>query len=239
MTPTEAFLNALFEIGDDIQRIDWDGDFFSLAPSAQVSLLIKDVIANWGPERGGTALLAAFGKWKSPAFCANVWLARGRELGEIPFEETSRRDNLISVETFKALGVQLLTMIEAGAASGSLNAAPFYYAIAHAWSYLAGDEAVRAWISHGASTSANFLAKLALGFLAYTQKPSGREYIFQDSALKPYYALDVISEACARHASAEGLSQDEAARIRVLKVGLDELKDRENTTKQSSAEQGS
>lgn len=62
---------------------------------------------------------------------------------------------------------------------------------------------------------------------------------FKISALKPYYALDVISEACARHASAEGLSQDEAARIRVLKVGLDELKDRENTTKQSSAEQGS
>src|SRR5262249_21017837 len=122
---------------------------------------------------------------------------------------------------FKALGIQLLAMIEAGAASGSLNSAPFYYDIARAWSYLAGDEIVRAWISEGVSASATFLAKLALGLVAYTSGQTGRVYKFHDLALAPYYPLDVIQESCARYASADGLSQDEVDRIYALKVGLD------------------
>jgi len=218
--PTQALLDALFEIGEDIQRIDWDGDFFP--PKVRLSLLMRDLLDAWGTEQADTALLAAFAKRGSPAFCAGVWLDRGRELGEIPDGDGSRA-NLISLEAFRALGVRLLAMIEAGAESGSLESAPSYGAVTQAWAYLGSNEVVREWVSKGVSTNARFLAKVATGFLGVSQGQDGRAYSFYARQDAPYYPLDDIREACARHASAAGLSQDEAARIHALKEGLDNL----------------
>ncbi|MGP0105655.1 hypothetical protein, partial [Rhodoblastus sp.] len=190
------------------------------------SVLIRDLLGAWGVEGADTALLAAFAKCGSPAFCAGVWLDRGRELGEIPAESTSGA-NLISLDAFKALGVRLLAMIEAGAESGSLESAPSYSAIARAWAYLGGDDVVREWISKGVSTNARFLAKVATGFLGVSQGQDGLVYSFHARQDAPYYPLDDMREACARHASAAGLSRDEAARIHALKDGLDNLHARE------------
>jgi hypothetical protein len=222
--PTHALLDALFEIGEDIQRIDWEEDVFP--PKTRLSLLIRDLLDAWGTEQADTALLAAFAKCGSPAFCAGVWLERGRELGEIPDRDASPA-NLISVDAFNALGVRLHAMIEAGAESGSLESAPSYFAIARAWAHLGGDEVVREWISKGVSTNARFLAKVANFFLVVSPEQDGLVYSFQARQDAPYYPLDDMREACARHVSAAGLSRDEAARIHALKDGLDNLHARE------------
>jgi hypothetical protein len=79
-----------------------------------------------------------------------------------------------------------------------------------------------------------------MGVLMRSYTLGGCQYTFQELPKnKPYLDFDVIREACARHAAAEGLSQDEMFRIHALKIGLDELHARGNTAKQSSAEQES
>jgi hypothetical protein len=222
--PTAELLNALFDIGDDVLRIAWDSGLVSPAPRAMLAYLISDICTKWGPEQAGVALLAPFEACKSLAFCADIWVSRAAELGEIPLEGSSR-SSLISLETLKVLGDLLLVKIEAANASGSLDEEPFYFAIASAWSYLAKDDGVRArsWISKGVSRSALFLAKMALNLLSYSVEPSGRRYMLRARPSESFYDLDVLRSACARHAIAKGLSTDEMARIRALKSGLDRI----------------
>ena len=52
--------------------------------------------------------------------------------------------------------------------------APFYFDIARAWSYLAGEGRARRWLSCGATGSVRFMAKVSIGHVAYSESFQGR-----------------------------------------------------------------
>jgi hypothetical protein len=218
--PTQALLDALFAAGESIQQIDWRGDIMVLSPPMRAALLIRDMLASWTPAAAGMALKEAFRKAQSVSYCASVFVDRARELGEIP-EEGWGRNDLISLGDFKILGDLLLPKIESAAAKGSLTAAPFYFDILRAWSYLAGEAKPRAWLSASVMESATFLTKTARGLLSYSVSGSERSYAYRDRPDSTVYDFEVLAAACERHASQASLSEDERSMINALKEGIE------------------
>lgn len=54
--PTQAVLDALFRVGEEIIATDRDGDLFALSPRAQIGFLIRNMLEQWGSEEGGKHL---------------------------------------------------------------------------------------------------------------------------------------------------------------------------------------
>ena len=82
--PTQEFLDVLFEFGEGVLASDWEPEVFVLSPRAQLSFLIRDLLEVWGQVKAGGCLIEAFKKCDFPAFCADVFVDRGRELGKFP-----------------------------------------------------------------------------------------------------------------------------------------------------------
>jgi hypothetical protein len=117
------------------------------SPRSEVSYLVAQLLRNWGAEEGGKHLNAAFEKSKSPAFSADIFVARAHEFGVM--KPASQLPPLIGVEDLRALGEKLLPLIEEAAEDGTLANAPFFWAILPAWKYLGGVHKARCWVSAG------------------------------------------------------------------------------------------
>ena len=100
--PTQEFLDVLFEFGEGVLASDWEPEVFVLSPRAQLSFLIRDLLEVWGQVKAGGCLIEAFKKCNSPAFCADVFVDRGRELGKFP-DQSSLMPTVTEVD-FDVLG---------------------------------------------------------------------------------------------------------------------------------------
>lgn len=209
--PTQESLNVLFEIGERVLAADWRVEAFALSPRAQLSFLISDMLEIWGQERAGQHLIAAFKRSNSPAFCADIFVDRARELGKIPGQ--SRGMPTVTEDDLQSLGEELLKKIEGAAANGTLSEAPFYFDIVRAWSYMDKTNEAKAWLTTGMLESAQFLAKVTLGLVAYSLSNRERLYSVRDRPDETLYDIHVICDASKKHLASNDLNQDQRNRI--------------------------
>ena len=214
--PTQALLNSLFEVGEDIFRLDFRGEMFSLSPRSHVTFFVADLLRAWKSESAGEHLIAAFERSKSPCFSADIFVDRARELGLIA--TGSRSSPLISRAALAALGAILLPQIEKTAVDGTLSNAPFFWDIARAWKFLGDAAKAKAWIA-GTESSAEFLAKVTLGMVSYSISSRERSYSMGERPDETLYDLRVLRDACQKHLAGSELNNDERNRIQVVAGG--------------------
>jgi hypothetical protein len=219
--PTQALLDALFRVGEDIIGIDWDADMFQLSPRAQIGFLIRNMLERWGAEQAGHHLTEAFEKATSPAFMAGIYISRGRELGVLPSDSSERQ--IMSIEDFNRLGEILLTKVEAAASDGTLAQAPFYFDIVRSWGHLAGPEAAKAWLTAGMTDSAEFMAKAVRGLVSYSIGTSQRRYTMREQPESEFYDLSVLVVAGRKHLQQASLTQDQQSILTEIVRGSAEL----------------
>lgn len=217
---TQAFLDVLFEFGEGLLASDWKAEVFALPPRAQLSLLIADLLEAWGQGKAGGPLLEAFKKCDSPAFCADVFVDRGRELGK--FLDRSNRMPTVTEADLDDLGKELLVKIERAEANGTLANAPFYFDIARAWAYMGKNAEAKAWLSDGMLASPEFLSKVTWGLVSYSLGSGERSYSLRGRP-EDVYDLKVILEAAAKHRASGKLNQDELNRISAVASGVETI----------------
>lgn len=205
--PTQALLDALFRVGEQIIGIHWDGDMFQLSPRAQIGFLIRNMLEQWGSESAGARLLEAFENAASVAFMADVYVARGREL--LIFRSESSERPVIGPEDFERLGVMLVHKIELEATAGSLPSAPYYFDIIRAWGYLRGPEAAKSWLAEGMMESAEFMVKAGRGLVSYSVGTGERQYTMRDAPEPELYDLQVLVDAGTKHLAQDELTHDQ------------------------------
>jgi hypothetical protein len=209
--PTQEMLDALFRVGEPILGLEWRPDIFALSPRSQISFLIVELLKLWEPEEGGSHLKAAFEKSNSPAFCADIFVDRARELGEIAAD--SRSAPLIGMDDLKALGDKLLQLIERAAEDGTLANAPFYWDIARSWKHIGDAGKAKAWISAGINASAEFLAKVTMGLVRFSTSTPERVYQMNERPDEELYDLNALLAACKKHLAGNDLTQDQRNRV--------------------------
>ena len=220
--PTQALLDALFRIGEEVVSIGWDGDMFQLSPRAQIGFLIRNMLEQWGVEQADAHLIEAFQKADSVVFVAEEFVDRGREFGI--FRADSSERPAVSKEAFEELGEILLKKILEKDAEGSLANAPFYFNIVRAWSYIAGALAPRAWLVNGINSSAEFMAKAAQGLVSYSLGTAERRYTMRDRPDADLYDLDTLIEAGQKHLKNPELSRDQRNIISEVVRGSNQLR---------------
>lgn len=221
--PTQALLDALFRVGEDILRIDRDGDLFQLSPRAQIDFLIRNMLEVWGAEQAGRHLVEAFGKATSAAFMAEVYWARGAELGVFPRPEPGERET-ISPEDLERLGPILREVIEAAAADGSLGEAPYFFNIVRAWGHVAGPAFAKTWLTEGILSSGEFMAKASLGLVSYTVGTAERRYTLRDRPDPEFFDLRILVDAGRKHlAKADHLTTDQRNLLTEIVRGSERL----------------
>jgi hypothetical protein len=178
--PTQALLDALFHQGDQILGIERKGDLFELSPRSQMSILVAELLRLWGPADAADQLKLAFEKSTSPAFSAAVFADRAREHGLMP--SSSAPPPLIIKADLNELGAILLHLIERAADEGTLANAPFYWDIVRSWKLIGDSGKAKVWISAGMERSADFLAKVTKGFVAYSTSNTRREYSMSEAS---------------------------------------------------------
>lgn len=219
--PTQALLDALFRVGEEIIDIERDDEMFVLSPRAQISFLIRNMLEQWGVEQAGEHLVEAFNKAASPAFMAEIFVSRGRELRV--FRSDSSEQPTISQESFAQLGEILLAKIEAAAADGTLASAPYYFDIVRSWAHLAGPEAAKAWLAAGMLESAVFMAKAGRGLVSYSIGTAERRYTMRDRPEPEFYDLPTLVEAGKRHLASADLNRDQRKLITEIVRGSERL----------------
>lgn len=210
-------LDAMFQIGEDVFRIDFRSELFTISPRSHVTLLVAEVLKAWGPEEAGRHLIAAFEKSRSPGFSADIFGDRARELGFFAMASSSS-SALISKNDLDALGTILLPQIENAAADGTLADAPFYWAIALAWKYLGNSTKAKTWISAQMDASAEFLVKVTLGFVSYSIGSRQRSYSNSERPDPELYDLRAVQVACRKHLSGPISTKTTAIVFRLLQT---------------------
>ena len=205
--PTQNLLDALFRVGEEIIGIDRDGGWFELSPRAQIGFLIRNMLEQWGQKDAGKHLIEAFKKATSPAFAADIYVDRGRELRI--FRSDSSEQPIVSQEDFDKLGHILVGMIQAAVEDGTLGGAPFYFDIIRAWAHVANAEAPKAWLTAGMFESANFMAKVGKGLVSYRLGTAERRYTMRDVPEPEFYDLQVLVEAGKKHLENKELTTDQ------------------------------
>lgn len=218
--PTQPLLDALFRVGEDIIGLDWDGDMFGLSPRAQLGFLIRNMLEQWGLQEAGNHLITAFEKASSPAFLADIYVDRGRELDV--FRSGSNEGPVISQEDFEKLGQILIKKIRASADDGTLRAAPFYFDIVRAWAHVEGAEAVRVWLAAGMIESAEFMYKVGKGLVSYSIGTKERRYTMRDTPEPQVYDLSVLVDAGKKHLASD-LTEDQRNLLREVVRGSEQL----------------
>jgi hypothetical protein len=219
--PTQALLDALFEVGEDIQSLERAGGLFSVPPWVWLTGLIDEMLTRWGPSEAGEALNVAFARARSVSLRSSMFVRCARDLGQMPSDRAG--ENRITLEGLHVLGTHLLPAIREAVADGSLERSAVYYDIVRAWAYLAGNDEPRAWISEGAKSSAEFLSKLALGLLSHSVSAEGRAYFLRERPDPAFYDLSALQSACEEHRKSEQLSSEQRARLEALHSGLAKL----------------
>jgi hypothetical protein len=220
--PTQALLDALFRVGEEIIGIDWEGDMLVLSPQAQIGFLIRNMLEQWGADKAGERLIQAFQKGTSPAFLADVYVERGRELGV--FKSVSSESPVIGEDDFKKLGVILLGKIKAAVKNDvTLQGAPFFFDIARSWAQLESTEVVKEWLASGMMESAEFMAKVGLGLVGRTLGTAERRYTMMDHPASEFYELSVLINAGEKHLQRTDLTADQRHLITEIVRGSKKL----------------
>jgi hypothetical protein len=219
-TPTQALLNAVLAIGDEVFRIPWRGEFFTLEPSGSLRFLVRDMLEAWGDAEAGQHLVDAFENSNSPFVLADIYIDRGRELGVFPSDSPGRP--VISKENFDQLGAILLPKIRAAADDGSLNEAPFFWDVARSWKHLGESTDVDAWLTQGIKESGHFAAKVAKGLMTQSSSSAGIRYTYRGPSDEDLYKTEVVYENAKRHlAKGMDLSDDERSILTAIIAGVE------------------
>jgi hypothetical protein len=218
--PTQALLDALFSVGEEIMGID-DRDIFQLPPRAQISFLIRDMLELWGPEDAGDRLIEAFEKGTSPAFLASVYVDRGRERGVFQSDSTSRP--LIVEADFNEIGEILLDKIQSAANDEKLGDAPYFFDIARSWAKLDNPESPKRWLTEGMMKSVGFMFKVGTGLVSYSLGTPERRYTMRDNPDPELYDVGVLVKAGKKHLQRTDLSKDQRNLISEIVRGSERL----------------
>lgn len=221
LVPTKEFLDLLFDYGERILALEWNAEVFVSSPRAHLSFLIAELLQIWGKNQAGRHLLASFKKSSSAVFCAGVFVDRARELGKMPFGDSS--PPTITEPDLQLLGNELLPKIERSANDGTLAKAPFYFHIVAAWSYMGKANEAKAWLSSGMLNSAEFLAKATMGLVSYSISNNGREYSMRELPDSSLYDPQILKVASKKHLAGDQLNRDQRSRIRAVNDGIDKL----------------
>ena len=219
--PKPELLEALFDVGERVLRIESTPEPFSPSPQAQLSFLISDILAIWSPGEAGSHLIRAFENSTSAPLCAAIFANRARELGKLP-DSSSNRPR-IEERHLEALGARLMALIDAGVADDSLRNAPAHWSIIESWGYLRGADEPKAWLSAGMIDSAQFLATTTMGLVAYSLTNRERQYNVRSRPDEALYDLEVLQMACRKHLAGTELNADQRNRIGVVVDAVDEI----------------
>jgi hypothetical protein len=225
-------LDALFEVGEDVLRIDYNTGLFQISPQSAFSGLVGQLLKIWGDSNAGQYLETAFAKSASPVINAGVFVHRARELGVVP--GSSGEPPLVTAASLAALGKILLPQLERTAADGTLANAPFYWDIVCAWKYLGGAAAVKGWIDANVGASADFLSKLTGGLVGHSLGTAERIYSMHQRPDPDLYDLDAILAASKKHLAGRELSTDARNRIEVVAEAIEGYL-KQDVEKQASA----
>ena len=219
LAPTKALLDALFEVGETILRIEWDAGPFQTSPQVAFDGLITELLKTWGDSTAGQHLEAAFAKSASPVINADVFVHRARELGVVPGSSGERP--LVTASSLAALGKILLPQLERAAADGTLANAPYYWEIVGAWKYLGGAAAVKGWIDANMAANADFLSKLTMGLVGHSLGTVERVYSMHELPDPDLYDLNAMLAASKKHLAGRDLSKDARNRIEVVSEAIE------------------
>lgn len=217
-TVTQGLMNAFFNVGEAILADRPNSDFV-LQPSAQLSFLIRDMLQEAEAQHAGELLREAFAQCSSAAFCAQIYVARGRELGVFKAESTA--PVVIDRATFDSLGQLILPMIERAAKDGTLRRAPHFWDIVRSWQYLADSGVPKHWLYDGMINDSEFTAKVALGLVGRSHSSQGTSYVFDSKPDEELYDLEAVRSAAQKHLGAGKLSDDQTELLKVVAKGLD------------------
>ena len=211
--PTQALLDALFDVGDKVMAIDWEPGTFRASPQSSWAGLVYELLLAWGPE-AGLHLEQCFRSAKSVSLCATVFVQRARELGKI--QGSSGGPPPITVEALDALEKVLLPRIEEDTANGMLEHAARIWDITRAWKYGGGAPEAKAWLNKHMTESADFLSRVTEGFVSYTIGTEPRRYSMPQLPDPELYDLATVLDAAKRHLKGNELAEDARNRIRVV-----------------------
>lgn len=225
LKPNQNLLDALFSVGEEVLRLRDSSQIFVLSPRAQLSSLIRDMLIQWGVESAGSFLLEAFEKSDSPAFCADVYVSRGRELGI--FDGDSREPPCITMGDFKRLGGVLLPKIEQAKSNGLLESAPFFFDIIRAWAHLAGIDEPKAWIARGIAESSDFMVKVSIGLLTHSVGTKERSYTMRNAPDQDFYDLGGILKSGKKHLADSKLGGEQRSMLTAVVSGVERIQAKE------------
>lgn len=222
--PTQELLNTVLSIGDEVFALPWRGETFTLEPSGTLRFLVKDILEAWGEDQAGKHLIAAYEQSNSAFVLADIYVDRGRELGEFPSDGPGRP--VISMADFEKLGTILMPMIRAAADDGSLMDVPFYWDIVRSWKHLGDHSAAKEWLRRGMEADGEFTAKVVKGMVSQSSSGEGIRYIYREDTDEDLYDVDAVYESAKRHLdeTKPHFTDDERALLRALVDGLDRVR---------------
>lgn len=219
---TRALFVALTRLGNDIAWSPWTGDLFT--PRTHLHFLVTDMLKRWDDETRFANLQMAYTADAPLAALAALHIDIARAIGVLP-REGVEHENYVTRAQFAELGALVMARIDEARTAGSLDEQPVYYDIARAWAIERGFEEPQSWISEIAVSSASRLARVALGLLGYSRSVRGRHFSLSGKPDTELYEVDKLLEACALHADARDVTEDERARIAALGRGLRNLRE--------------
>lgn len=220
--PSLSLFEAIFEIGEDVLRIEEAGGKLILSARAQLGFLIRILLSRVGIIKAGEYLIHLFSVTSSVALLADVYVDRGKEIQV--FRSTSHEGPVISDQDFERCGEILKDKIISAASGGTLEDAPFYFDIFRAWAQLVGKEPVRQWCKQKTYDSSEILAKVGIGLVLYTPTQSGRVYKIRDDFDREIYSIDDIYISSQRHINAFDIGDDRRNMISELFNGTKIMK---------------
>ncbi|MBR0900972.1 hypothetical protein JQ616_38955 [Bradyrhizobium tropiciagri] len=213
IAPSQSLLDALFDIGEEVDQIDWPPGLFFASPRSLWSKLVTDILIALGPAQASTYLEQCFKSTKSTSLCASVFVARARELGAIP--GGSGGPVVITATALAPLGSILIAKIREDAELGSLAHAPRPWDIISAWKYSADASEVRNWLSNNFERS-DFMAAITEAFVSYTVGSEPKKYQISELPDPDVFDLRAFLSAAKGHLERDELAEDARNRIRVV-----------------------
>jgi len=221
--PTQALLDAVFGVGEDLLVTRYETGMFELSPRSQASFVIRHMLSVWGKKEAGEHLISSFEATASPAFLSEIYVDRGRELGE--FQSSTSETITISEADFERLGQVLLPKIVAAAADGSLSKAPYFFNIIRAWNHLDSNIAPTEWLNVGISSSAEFLLKVIRSMVSYSVGAKNRKYSWEGNPDAKIYDMEAIISAGNRYLQSAPLTPDERNLLTEVLRGAQKARD--------------
>ncbi|KGF71315.1 hypothetical protein LL06_00535 [Hoeflea sp. BAL378] len=220
--PKQGLLDALYRVGEEIISIDHDAGTFELSHSAQLRFLIRNMLEQWGSEEAGYHMLEAFQKSTSVMFMAEELTDRGRELRV--FKSASSEEPTITLDAFNKLGEVFLSKLYEALTAGTLSEATYYFNIVRVWSYLAGNDQPKKWLTEGMLRSGTFMAKAARGLVSYSIGTKTRRYTMRDYPDADLYDLNILVDAGQKHLKSSDLTDDQRSILSAIVRGSKQFK---------------